>query len=118
MFEQLYTSPFAVARHRAGPLLKERLAFLAHLRNQGYMTNALRKRARSLLVIARTLGVPSRPRKTVTLNEVKRKTVKHKDPYLYGLGGDHSRSANLLAGIVAVGAVVGRCAAVARHDRG
>ncbi len=85
MFEQLYTSPAAVARHRSGPLLKERLAFLAHLRDQGYMRNGLRKKARSLLVIARALGVASRPRKVVTLNEVKRKTVKHKDPYLYGL---------------------------------
>ena len=85
MFEQLFTSPVAVARHHSGPLLKERLAFLTHLRDQGYMTNGLRKKARSLLVIARALGVPSRPRKAVTLNEVKRKTAKHKDPYLYGL---------------------------------
>jgi site-specific recombinase XerD len=85
MFEQLYTSPVAVVRHHSGPLLKERLAFLTHLRDQGYMTNGLRKKARSLLVIARALGVPSRPRKAVTLNEVKRKTAKHKDPYLYGL---------------------------------
>ena len=44
MFEQLYTSAAAVARHRSGPLLKERLAFLEYLRNEGYMTNALRKR--------------------------------------------------------------------------
>ena len=36
-------------------------------------------------MIARVLGVASRPRKTMTLNDVKRKTAKHKDPYLYGL---------------------------------
>jgi hypothetical protein len=56
MFEQLYTSPVAVARHRSGPLLKERLAFLKHLRDEGYMTNGLRKKARGLLVIARALA--------------------------------------------------------------
>jgi hypothetical protein len=27
MFDQLYMSPVAVARHRSGPLLKERLAY-------------------------------------------------------------------------------------------
>ena len=85
MFEQLYTSPVAVARHRSGPLLQERLAYLTHLRDEGYMTNALRRRARNLLVIARLLGMASRPRTTVTLNEVKRKTIKHPDPDLYGL---------------------------------
>lgn len=85
MFEQLYTSPVAVARHRSGPLLKERLAYLTHLRDEGYMTNALRRRARNLLVIARLLGRASRPRTTVTLNEVKRKTIRHPDPDLYGL---------------------------------
>ena len=36
MFDQLFTSPVAVARHRTGPLLEERLAFLTHLANQGY----------------------------------------------------------------------------------
>ena len=36
MFDQLFTSPVAVARHRTGPLLEERLAYLTHLANQGY----------------------------------------------------------------------------------
>ena len=75
MFDQLYTSPVAVARHRSGPLLEERLAFLARLRDQGYTLNGLRKKARGLLVIARLLGLTSRSRKALTLNEVKRKTA-------------------------------------------
>jgi site-specific recombinase XerD len=85
MFDQLYIRPAALARHRSGPLFEERFAFLKLLADQGYPPKALRNQARRLLVIARMLGLASRPRKTVTLNEIKRKSVKHKDPYLYGL---------------------------------
>ena len=42
MFDQLFDVPFALARHRTGPLLEERLAFLTHLANQGYSRDALR----------------------------------------------------------------------------
>ena len=35
MFDQLSQQPRAVARHRAGPLLDERLRYLGHLANQG-----------------------------------------------------------------------------------
>ena len=80
MFDQLYTSPVAVARHRTGPLLEERLAFLAHLANQGYTRTSLRKNACDLLVIARMLGLTSRPRKALTLDEVKRKTANSVPP--------------------------------------
>ena len=59
MFDQLYTCPVAVARHRTGPLLEERLAFLTHLADQGYTPNALRRSARRLLVIARCLDWPA-----------------------------------------------------------
>lgn len=41
MFDQLYTYPATVARHRSGPLLEERLAFLAHLADQGYARKGL-----------------------------------------------------------------------------
>ena len=85
MFDQLYIRPAALARHRSGPLFEERLAFLKHLADQGYPPKGLRKQARRLLVIARFLRLASRPRKTVSLSEIKRKTVKRKDPYLYGL---------------------------------
>ena len=75
MFDQLYTSPVAIARHRSGPLLEERLALLAHLRDEGYSPNGLRKKARGLLVLTEVLGLANRPRKTLTLREVKRKTA-------------------------------------------
>ena len=45
MFDQLFKRPVAVARHRTGPLLEERLAFLTHLANQGYSRRALRTNA-------------------------------------------------------------------------
>ena len=81
MFDQLYTSPAAVARYRSGPLLEERLAFLTHLANQGYSRWALRKKVRDLLVIARMLDVPSRPRKTLSFAEVKRKMANQRRLY-------------------------------------
>ena len=78
MFNQLYMAPVALARHCSGPLLEERLAFLKHLANQGYTTEGLRDKARSLLVITRMFGLTSRPRKALTLAEVKRKTGNHR----------------------------------------
>lgn len=78
MFDQLFTYPAAVARHRSGPLLEERLAFLAHLADQGYARNSLRMMAEGLLAIAQMRGLTSQPRKALTLNEVKRKTAKRR----------------------------------------
>jgi len=78
MFDQLFTYPAAVARHRSGPLLKERLAFLAHLADQGYARNSLRMMAEGLLAIAQMRGLTSQPRKALTLNEVKCKTAKRR----------------------------------------
>ena len=74
MFDQLFEKwPIAVARHRSGPMLEERLAFLRHLVNQGYCHRGVRDHARDLLAIAHTLGLDGRPRKILTLAEVKRK---------------------------------------------
>ena len=80
MFDQLYTAPVAVARHRTGPLLEERLAFLTHLANQGYSRRALQNNARDLLAIAQMLGLAGRPRKALTLAEVKRKMANRQPP--------------------------------------
>jgi site-specific recombinase XerD len=73
MFDRLFERPFALARHRSGPLLEERHAFLTHLANQGYSRSALRTNARYLLAIAHPLGPASRPGKALTVAEVKRK---------------------------------------------
>lgn len=40
MFDQLFERPHAVARHRAGPLSKERLRFLTHLAKGGVRKTA------------------------------------------------------------------------------
>jgi site-specific recombinase XerD len=77
MFDQLFEKwPIAVARHRSGPMLEERLAFLRHLANQGYCRRGVRDHARDLLAIAHTLGLDRWPRKTLTLAEVKRKMAR------------------------------------------
>ena len=49
MFDQLFDQPFALARHHAGPLVEERVAFLTHLSSQGYARWGLRQKSRDLL---------------------------------------------------------------------
>jgi integrase/recombinase XerD len=71
MFDQLFTYPTVVARHREGPMAEERLAFLAHLATQGYSANGLRRKARRLLLIAETLGLDPRPRKALSITQAK-----------------------------------------------
>jgi len=72
MFDQLFRRPIAVERYRTGPLLEERLAYLAHLADQGYTRKSLQNNARDLLSIAHMLALAGRPRKALTLAEVKR----------------------------------------------
>ena len=83
MFDQIFKVPGVVARYRKGPMLEERLAFLAHLADQGYTRKGLRVTAQGLLAIAQMRGLPSRPRTALTPNEVKRKTAKRR--WLYRL---------------------------------
>ena len=61
MFERLFTRPTVLARHRAGPLAEERLAYLRHLADQGLSTRSLQHAASYLLVIAHTLRLADRP---------------------------------------------------------
>ncbi len=42
MFNQLFTSPRAVERYSSGPLLEERLRYLAHCAAQGSTRSTLR----------------------------------------------------------------------------
>lgn len=81
MFDQLFKSPVVVARHRSGPLLEERLGFLAHLANQGYSRTQLRRNANGLLVIAQMLGSASRPRKAITPGRLKQKLAQRSSLY-------------------------------------
>lgn len=76
MFDQLFDRPAIAARYHKGPMSEERLAFLTHLANQGYCRRGLRDHARHLFAIAHTLRLVGRPRKALTLAEVKRKMAK------------------------------------------
>ena len=50
MFHQLYQCPRTIERHRAAPLLDERLRYLAHCAAQGRTKSSLRLIAQHLLV--------------------------------------------------------------------
>ena len=50
MFHQLFQCPRTIARHQTGPLLAERLAYLAHCAEQGRTQSSLRLIAQHLLV--------------------------------------------------------------------
>jgi site-specific recombinase XerD len=101
MFDQLYTSPLALASHRSGPLLEERRALLTHLTSEGYCRMGLRRKASDLLRVARMLGLASRSRKALTLAEVKRKMANHRGLYPFAIrwlqfvGRLHQRPASL-----------------------
>jgi len=74
MFDQFFKCPLALARYRTSPLLKERLAYLRHLASQGYARSTLRYAAHNQLAILKLFGFDRRLHKTVTLDEIKRKT--------------------------------------------
>jgi site-specific recombinase XerD len=73
MFERLFTRAPTLARHRAGPLLEERLAFLSYRAERGYSAHTLRCDAARLLVIANSLGLANRPGESFTREEINRK---------------------------------------------
>jgi site-specific recombinase XerD len=75
MLDQLFKRPHALARHRNGPLLEERLAFLTHLAERGCSRCTLQDSARDLLAIAKMLRVASRRQEIVTRDDIKRKTA-------------------------------------------
>jgi integrase/recombinase XerD len=74
MFEQLFERVHAVARHRAAPLLEERLAFLANLADRGVSRSTLRATAQELLVFIKSFGLVGRPQRIITRDEIKQKT--------------------------------------------
>ena len=73
MFDQLFQQAATKARHRSGPLLKERLAFLTHFAGRGMSRSYLCEVANDLLVIASTLKLDRRPGETITRDEIKKK---------------------------------------------
>jgi site-specific recombinase XerD len=75
MFERLFTRPSALARQRAGPLAKERLAYLTHLDEQGLSPKSLRGVAHYLLVITHYLHLADRPGETIAHEEIERQAT-------------------------------------------
>jgi site-specific recombinase XerD len=78
MFDQLFENAHARARHRAGPLLEERVAFLTQLANRGLSPTTLRLIAQKLLVFITTFALLKRPKRIVTRNEIRSKIPDHR----------------------------------------
>lgn len=70
MFEQLFTHPAVVARHRAAPYIEERERYLTHCAQQGYTQATLRLKARELIWVARKLRIDPHVRVTPAQLEV------------------------------------------------
>lgn len=73
MLDRVFKQPFTLAHQRTGPLLEERIAFLTHLVSKSYSLRNLQNYARDLLTIAQTVVRADRPRKVLTVAEVKRR---------------------------------------------
>jgi integrase/recombinase XerD len=83
MFDALFNRPRAIARHRAGPLLEERLRYLAYLAELGMRRIDLQIMAHFLLVIAQFLGLANRPGEVISLEEIGQKALlwaQHAEP--------------------------------------
>jgi site-specific recombinase XerD len=70
MFEQLFSEPLALARYRAGPLLEDRLRYLAHRAQQGMTRHTLRATARYVLVVTEVLRLADRTGEDILPKEV------------------------------------------------
>lgn len=69
MYEKLFKYPRVLARHRDGPLAKERGRYLVHRCEQGAASGTLVRIARELLVVARELRL--KPGRAISLAEVR-----------------------------------------------
>jgi hypothetical protein len=65
MFDQLFTSPKTVARYSSGPLLEERLGYLAHCAAQGSTRSSLRLIAQHQLIFVDHLRLQEAGSRTV-----------------------------------------------------
>ena len=76
MFEQFCKHPAALARHRAAPLLQERLAYLSHLAAQGIRTRCLQQAACYLLVVVDYLRLAKRAGEVIESEEIERQAMR------------------------------------------
>jgi site-specific recombinase XerD len=72
MFDQLFSRPHALLRQRSGPLLRERLAYLRYLADQGMAHSTMRCVAEYLLAVADYLRLQERPDAAVGQSEIER----------------------------------------------
>lgn len=72
MFERLFTRRSVLARHRDGPLAQERLAYLAHLADQGSSLITLQRPAQHLVAVADYLRLAERPDEIIRHEEIER----------------------------------------------
>jgi site-specific recombinase XerD len=78
MFEQLFQTAHALARHRAGPLLEERRAFLTQLADRGLTRPTLRIIAQKLLVFTKTFALVKHPQRIIKREEIERRIADHR----------------------------------------
>ena len=71
MFDRLFQKPHVLARHRNGPLAKERRSFLVHRAKQEMSPLTLRAIAYYTLAVAKALRLADRPGEIITRNEIK-----------------------------------------------
>src|SRR5579862_1685115 len=76
MFEQFCKRPAALARHRDGPLVQERLAYLAHRAAQGMCIKSLHQAACYLLVVTDYLRLAYRPGEAIASDEIERQATR------------------------------------------
>lgn len=70
MFDRIFTRPSVRARHRDGPLIQERLAYLTYLADHGASPRNLRRAAYSLLTVTKYLCLGDRPGDPVDLVQI------------------------------------------------
>jgi integrase/recombinase XerD len=75
MFEQIYEHPFALARHRGGPMAEERHRFLVELSRHGESRHRLRDVASILLRVVDRLSLANRPKVLISREELIQKSV-------------------------------------------
>jgi site-specific recombinase XerD len=75
MFDRLFRRPDVLARQRSGPLLEERLRFLARRADEGLSRGNLREIARHLPIIAEALRLSDRPGELISQAEIDRQAL-------------------------------------------
>jgi len=86
MFDELFTRPRAVARHSAGPLLEERLRYLAHLAELGMRRIDLQIMAHLREVFLARCHAPVRPLHRCTLYLIVSRRLRVVSPSLARFG--------------------------------